>query len=179
MVCSRDLLNPTSCEDTALWPGEHPLCFSRTTDFRVTPNISFKRTHYVAFPKTWRHRQTLIHRELCWSHFDNLSFSSSSSYLFINLGAQHLSNVQLCTAILQIYHLARNRANRRFKWPGMQFVVDSFPNVSVCLCLPARNTDHYKEVKQACLLLQLSKPFSRSQFFGGSYFFRTVKFWSN
>ncbi|XP_055342627.1 uncharacterized protein LOC129591119 [Paramacrobiotus metropolitanus] len=44
---------------------------------------------------------------------------------------------------LPVFHLLRNNLRGRFAWPGLEFVVDDFPNVSVCICRPEHEGGKY------------------------------------
>ncbi|XP_055347475.1 uncharacterized protein LOC129594717 [Paramacrobiotus metropolitanus] len=44
---------------------------------------------------------------------------------------------------LPVFHLVRNVVRERFAWPGLEFVVDDFPNVSVCICRPEPSGENY------------------------------------
>ncbi|XP_055349916.1 uncharacterized protein LOC129596613 [Paramacrobiotus metropolitanus] len=44
---------------------------------------------------------------------------------------------------LSIYHMVRNTVRGKFAWPGMEFVVDAFPDFSVCICRPRDDRKDY------------------------------------
>ncbi|XP_055349928.1 uncharacterized protein LOC129596622 [Paramacrobiotus metropolitanus] len=40
---------------------------------------------------------------------------------------------------LPVYHVMRNVVRQRFAWPGIEFIVDDFPNPSVCIARPRKD----------------------------------------
>ncbi|OQV19555.1 hypothetical protein BV898_06329 [Hypsibius exemplaris] len=43
----------------------------------------------------------------------------------------------------QLEAMVRNRVNGRWRWPGTEFVVDKFPDYSVLMCRPVKDSPEY------------------------------------
>ncbi|XP_055348689.1 uncharacterized protein LOC129595646 isoform X1 [Paramacrobiotus metropolitanus] len=76
---------------------------------------------------------------------------------------------------LMIFHLARNVIRNRYSWPGLEFVVDSFPDISVCVCRPAINGQNYIPILNGYSVFTYSK---NAEMFRKMIFQETVVDWT-
>ncbi|XP_055349915.1 uncharacterized protein LOC129596611 isoform X2 [Paramacrobiotus metropolitanus] len=58
---------------------------------------------------------------------------------------------------LSIYHMIRNTVRGKFAWPGIEFVVDAFPDFAVCICRPRNDRKDYVPLKNGYDVLIYSK----------------------
>ncbi|XP_055349970.1 uncharacterized protein LOC129596659 [Paramacrobiotus metropolitanus] len=58
---------------------------------------------------------------------------------------------------LPMYHLMRNVLRQRFAWPGTEFLVDTYPHPSVCICRPRKSDPAYVPIMNGYQVFVYSK----------------------